>query len=539
MSFTFNPFTANLDAVSKENILNGTAQGQIAFWDATSGKWTYTETSELFWDDTNKRLGIGTTSPNRELEVKQGTDTSASGIRLTDTTTNTFDMYIAGGGNVRFEPRGGAGTVVVNGAMSFLDDKAFNFGNSNDYLFRYNSAGTKFQFNSGTEGEIFIVQDGTNDVNFISDIYVDGNVGIGTDSPEGLLHINDGVSYGFRNGIVFGDGDTGIYESSDDVLRFDFGGTTQMQLYSGYFRKPVKDYWAIRNDQVGSNIIPSYTWYQDEDTGIGHTDPNILHLITNGTTGLTVDASQNVGIGTDSPTAKLHIGAGTASKAPLKMTSGVLKTTPESGTIEYLSDYFYIRGGDGFKVGDSSNYTEIKDDGEINLHGTARVKKDLWIDSNGIKAPGSKPATFVEDGLTGCWEFADAIEANQEQVSGTIKIPSDMDRTVIPTFNIGWHADTVSPGNAKWQFEYLWAGVNEDVRAAAQETLTVITTASATAGGLIVTEVTGIDLPSATDKAMFWRITRLSADAQDTISEAIHMRGEFFRYTANSLGESI
>ena len=52
MSYTFNPFTANLDAVSKENILDGTTQGQMSFWDGT--KWTYAD--EMFWDDVNKEI---------------------------------------------------------------------------------------------------------------------------------------------------------------------------------------------------------------------------------------------------------------------------------------------------------------------------------------------------------------------------------------------------------------------------------------------------------------------------------------------------
>jgi len=176
----------------------------------------------------------------------------------------------------------------------------------------------------------------------------------------------------------------------------------------------------------------------------------------------------------------------------------------------------------------------------ITLTGSARVKKDFWIDAGGIKAPGSHPATFVEDGLTGCWEFADqGVEGNQEQVSGTIKIPDDMDRTVVPTFNIGWHATGVSPGNCYWQFEYLWIGPNEDVTAVAQETLTVISAGSSTSEGLVVAQVTGIDLPSSTDQAMFWRITRLSADDLDTITAVTHMRGQFFQYTADKLGETI
>lgn len=47
----------------------GTAQGQMVFWDNTLKKWTYTETSELFWDDVNKYLGIGTASPSEKLHV--------------------------------------------------------------------------------------------------------------------------------------------------------------------------------------------------------------------------------------------------------------------------------------------------------------------------------------------------------------------------------------------------------------------------------------------------------------------------------------
>ncbi len=48
---------------------SGTAQGQILFWDNTLKKWVFTETSELFWDDTNKRVGIKNTTPTSTLDV--------------------------------------------------------------------------------------------------------------------------------------------------------------------------------------------------------------------------------------------------------------------------------------------------------------------------------------------------------------------------------------------------------------------------------------------------------------------------------------
>ena len=189
-------------------------------------------------------------------------------------------------------------------------------------------------------------------------------------------------------------------------------------------------------------------------------------------------------------------------------------------------------------IGDGgiANYCQVKADGEVNLHGTARVIIDLWLDAGGIKAPGAKPATFVELGLTGVWQFADAIAADQESISGTLKIPADMDRTYVPMFKVGWSADGVSPGNCKWQLEYLWVAPGDDTSAAAEETLTVVGAASSTSNGLIITAFSGINLPGSTDQAMFFKLTRLSGDAEDTIVDTTEMRGRLFTYVSDKLG---
>ena len=51
----------------------------------------------------------------------------------------------------------------------------------------------------------------------------------------------------------------------------------------------------------------------------------------------------NVGIGVTSPTAYLHLKAGTAtaSTAPLKFNTGTLLTAAEAGAVEFLTDAFY------------------------------------------------------------------------------------------------------------------------------------------------------------------------------------------------------
>lgn len=42
----------------------GTAQGQIIFWDHTLKRWVHTEVSEAVWDDVNKTLGINRAVPH-------------------------------------------------------------------------------------------------------------------------------------------------------------------------------------------------------------------------------------------------------------------------------------------------------------------------------------------------------------------------------------------------------------------------------------------------------------------------------------------
>jgi len=51
-----------------------------------------------------------------------------------------------------------------------------------------------------------------------------------------------------------------------------------------------------------------------------------------------------IGVGTLTPTAILHIKAGTAtaSTAPLKFTSGTLLSSPEAGAVEFLTDTYYV-----------------------------------------------------------------------------------------------------------------------------------------------------------------------------------------------------
>ena len=114
-----------------------------------------------------------------------------------------------------------------------------------------------------------------------------------------------------------------------------------------------------------------------------------------------------------------------------------------------------------------------------------------------------------------------------------------MDRTKAPTFKVGWSADGSSPGDCVWQLEYLWLGQDEDTTGAAQETMTITSSASATSNGLIIASFTGIDLPAGTDQAFLWRVSRLGSDGSDTISDVVKMKGCIMEFTADKLGTAL
>jgi len=173
----------------------------------------------------------------------------------------------------------------------------------------------------------------------------------------------------------------------------------------------------------------------------------------------------------------------------------------------------------------------------VELVSAAKVKTCIWISPNDVKAPGTKPAIYSEHGLSGAWEFTDGTD---DTLGSSFRLPDDMDRTVAPEFKLAWCTTTaVITETCVWQVEYVYTAAGEDTTAAAQETLTVNSNASATAHGLVIATLTGVDLPSATDVWTHVRIKRLGADPADDLTDDADFHGFCYSYTANKLGAPV
>jgi len=321
-----------------------------------------------------------------------------------------------------------------------------------------------------------------------------------------------------------------------------YNGTYTVTVISNdtfYFTKAwvatEKGWWTLAGELGSSNTGVGYNTGRGITYGSGNTilgasvtglDAGLTNniILANGTgaikaqhDGTDWSLTGNVGIGTDAPSAALDV------VGDVEVTGDL--TTTGLGTF-----------GSGF-IGAGANYTEIKSDGEINLHGTARVKRGQWYDATGMKAPGTKPASYVDHGISGAWEFSDGTD---DTLVFNLKIPEDMDRSIAPTLIIGWSTNTaVTTETAVWQLEYLITASGDDTTAAAQDTAEVHSNAVAQSNGLIIAEFTGLDAAGSTDVCVHCRLKRLGADADDDLTDTAELQGICLSYTANKLGTAL
>ena len=119
-----------------------------------------------------------------------------------------------------------------------------------------------------------------------------GNVGIGTTGPSGKLHVNGGDMY--------------------------FGNEANA-VQTMYFRRNALTVGYIDTAGPGLNIYAANNYN--------------LNLGDDAGTRLTIKDGGNVGIGTTSPTAALHLPASSTARASLRIPAGTAPTSPNAGDV--------------------------------------------------------------------------------------------------------------------------------------------------------------------------------------------------------------
>jgi len=412
----------------------------------------------------------------------------------------------------------------------------------------------------------------------------DGNVGIKTPTPYQALHVLTSGTSGYDSGA-----NRGILITDSFGPRFVFEDTSEGvddKVIVIYYENEILRIAAINDDGTAWIDQNLFVLNRDGNLGLGApSEGQKLEIsgnlrVSNGGYSHIFLTGHSATIGSEANTDALTIGDSTL-QAYLLM-PGTNRGGTEDGSFLFTSRYdaalesnanikfrtyngsvvtelaiitregkfgvgtpdpdarFDVHGDARLGDSDDGNYLNVSSVGVITLVGSARVTRDLWIDAAGIKAPGAKPATEVAFGTleVSAWEFSnEGVGANQESVSWRMAIPYDMDRSVGPSLRVGW--SSASTGNCRWQLKYRWFSEDEDLTQDGEETLTATDAASATANGLVVTDITGIDAPSGTDATIMFKLTRLSADAADTISDTVELHGVCFNYTSNKLGDPI
>jgi hypothetical protein len=314
---------------------NGTNLKNLNFFTTTGG--VYTERMRI---DANGNVGIANSSPSEKLDVtgniefsgalKPGGNAGAVGTFLISTGSSSAPTWFDASG---FAWVIDGNTVGAEKKFGTKDGYALPFITNNTEKMRISSSGDvgigTSTFN-GTYPEQLIVDAGAPGT--VGD-YQNVIVGKGNTNSYAQLNIQNIYSGGATPNIVSSDVVATANNGNESVNYIDMGINGGSNASTGVYG--------------GANTAYLYSTGNDFALGNGTANKNLL-LFTGGTASINervrIDGSGNVGIGTTSPTALLHLKAGTAtaSTAPLKLTAGTNLTSPEAGAIEFDGVNTYI-----------------------------------------------------------------------------------------------------------------------------------------------------------------------------------------------------
>jgi hypothetical protein len=287
--------------------ISGTGtSGQIAFWNGTS---SLTGSNNLFWDITNNRLGIGTTTPSYQLSTTG--DIQVNGHRIGmgggSISTNTVvssnpHNNLTGGFNVIFGNSNSPNITSASGSVLIGSGAGASLtsGNSNTYIGR----------DAGGSNQTATTNFGLGTYSLFNHNTGNNNIGIGFDSGRRLIddspltssslsifigNNTKALNNGNTNQIIIGHAGEGLGSNTTTI-----GTTNTTQTWlGGSLTLGTRSAPSARLNVVGSDNSTSTNNILFES--LNGTD--LLSIKNDGTTYL----KGNVGIGIASPTSTFDV----------------------------------------------------------------------------------------------------------------------------------------------------------------------------------------------------------------------------------------
>mgnify|MGYP003663878131 CR=1 FL=1 len=314
--------------------------GRIIYTHSSDSMVFYTATTAVLTLDSSSNatftgnVGIGTTSPGYKLEVNAGngifvgdggaavlsansttgiftigdTDQLGDGVYATNTSTSSFDIYSGGSIKFRMDVNGNVGIGVTSpGAKLEIYGTSITRTHFNEGLrvtretvpaqfgmFNYNGGSLNMiAVNTAGTGSVTKFMRSGNGTSLDTSMVIDtnGNVGIGTTSPDAKLDIQLASS---TSALVSADEGLRLSTSTVSTSNTTHKSSPFLKLFGGIWNGTVNSSRGFTFQSVG--ISGTNYGYR---LAIGTLDtPDIMSIIGNG---------GNVGIGTTSPVQKLHI----------------------------------------------------------------------------------------------------------------------------------------------------------------------------------------------------------------------------------------